>query len=79
MQDEGNSVHNYVYSSEMLEFVKAANACCAFLGQLKGTEGRSFILESVKHLSTVYSTFIVTGDTEPVFESSAEPTVTEQD
>jgi len=79
MQDEGNPVHNYVYSSEMLELVKSANACCAFLAQLKGTEGRSFILESLRHLSAVYSALVVTGDTEPVFESSAEPTVTEQE
>lgn len=79
MQDEGNSVHNYVYSSEMLEFVKAANACCAFLEQLKGTEGRSFFSDSVKLLSTVYTTFINTGESEPVFESPAEPTVTEQE
>ena len=79
MQDEGNPVHNYVYSSEMLEFVKAANACCAFMEQLKGNEGKSFILDSVRQLSRVYSTFLGTGDTEPVFESSADPTVTEQE
>lgn len=79
MQEEGNSFHNYVYSSEMLEFVKAANACCAFLEELKGSEGRSFINDSIRHLSAVYSSFIVTGETEPVFESSTEPTVSEQE
>lgn len=79
MQEEGDSVHNYVYSSEVLECVKAANACCAFLEQLKGAEGKTFILDSVWHLSAVYNTVIRTGDTEPVFESPAEPTVTEQD
>ena len=79
MQDEGNSVHNYVYSSEMLDFVKAANDCCAYLEQLKGSEGKSFILDMVRHLSSVYATFIKSGDTEPVFESSAEATVTEQE
>jgi hypothetical protein len=79
MQEEGNSVHKYVYSSEMLEFVKAANAFCAYLEQLKGTEGRAFITDSVGHLSRVYATFIKTGTTEPVFESSPEPTVTEQE
>lgn len=79
MQDEGNSVHNYVYSSEMLEFVKAANECCAFLEELKDSEGKSFISDSLRLLSTVYTTFINTGDTEPVFESPAESTVTEQE
>jgi len=79
MQEEGIPVHNYVYSSEMVEFVKAANAYCAFLEELKDMEGRTFIVESVKHLSTVYNTFIFTGDTEPVFDSPPEPTVTEQE
>jgi len=79
MQEEGPQIHNYVYSSEMLEFVKVANACCEFLEQLKDVEGRSFIVDSVKHLSAVYATFLNTGETEPVFESPAEPTVSEQD
>ena len=79
MQEEGNSVHNYVYSSEMLEFVRSANACCAFLEELKGDEGKSFITESVTHLSRVYASFILTGDTQPVFESPSEPTVSEQE
>lgn len=78
MREEGYSVHNYVYSSEMLEFVRAANECCAFLEELKGTEGRLFITGSVKHFSAVYASFVNSGDTEPVFESATEPTVTEQ-
>lgn len=79
MLEEGTPVHNYVYSNQMLEFVKAANACCAFLEQLKDTDGRIFLIDSVTHLSTVYSTFLKTGETEPVFESPPEPTVTEQE
>ena len=72
-------MHNYVYSSEMLEFVKAANDCCTFLEQLKGTEGTEFIADTVGHLSGVYHTFLYTGESEPVLESPGEPTVTEQD
>lgn len=79
MQEEGTPVHNYVYSSALVEFVLAANDCCAFLEQLKGNEGRTFIEDSVKHLSSVYTTFLNTGDTEPVFETPPEPTVTEQE
>ena len=79
MEEELPPVHNYVYSSEMVEFVKAANACCDYLEQLKGTEGRAFIADSVRLLSAVYATLIVTGGTEPVFDSPAEPTVTEQE
>ena len=79
MQNEETPVHNYVYSSALVEFVKAANDYCAFLEHLKGEEGRSFIVESVKHLSTVYKTLLTTGETEPVFDSPSEPTVTEQE
>lgn len=79
MQEEANAVHNYVYSNEMLEFVREANSCCTFLEQVKGNEGRSFITASIGHLSGVYSTFIKLGDTEPVFDSAAEPTVSEQE
>jgi len=79
MQEKGTPVHNYVYSSALVEFVKTANAFCAFLEELKGDEGRTFILDSLRHLSAVYFTFLNTGDTEPVFESPAEPTVTEQE
>jgi hypothetical protein len=62
-----------------LDFVKAANACCAFLEDLKGTEGKSFITDLIKHLSGVYTTFISTGETEPVLESPPEPAVSEQE
>jgi hypothetical protein len=79
MQEEGNPVHNYVYSSEMLEFVKAAIGYCTFLEQLKGTEGREFISDTIKHLSGVYNTFLTTGETESLLESPGEPTVTEQE
>ena len=79
MQEEGTPVHNYVYSSALVEFVRAANAFCAFLEQLKDTEGRTFIVDSVKHLSTVYASILNTGETEPVLESPSEPAVTEQE
>ena len=79
MQEESSSIHKYVYSSEMVEFVRSANACCAFFENLKGTEGRDFISESVKHLSLVYSNFLHKGESEPVFDSSGELTVSEQD
>ena len=79
MQEEGIPVHNYVYSSALVDFVKAANDCCAFLEQLSDTEGRSFVVDSVRHLSSVYASFLKTGETEPVFDSPGEPTVTEQE
>ena len=79
MQDEGTPVHNYVYSSALVEFVKTANACCEFLEQLTDIEGRIFVVDSVRHLSSVYAGFLKTGETEPVLESPGEPTVTEQE
>ena len=79
MQEEGTQVHNYVYSSGMMEFVQAANGYCTFMEKLKGTEGRAFIIESVKHLSAIYSTFLKTGESEPVLDSQGESSVTEQE
>jgi len=79
MQNEGTPIHDFVYSNALVEFVKAANDYCAFLEQLKGEEGRSFVVDAVKHLSGVYNTFLGTGDTEPVYDTPAEPAVTEQE
>jgi len=79
MQEDANPVHNFVYSSELVAFVKAANACCTYLEELKGSEGRDFITESLKHLSSVYTTFLNIGETEPVMESGLEPKVSEQE
>jgi hypothetical protein len=79
MQEKGSPVHNYVYSSEMVTFVKAANAWCTFMEQLKDTKGREFIIESVKHLSGVYNTFLYIGETQPVLDSPGETAVSEQE
>lgn len=79
MQEDNSNLHNYVYSSDMVEFVTICNACCHFMEQLKEVEGKQFIEQSVKHLSSVYAAHMKLKETEPVFESSGEPTVTEQD
>jgi hypothetical protein len=79
MQEENSSLHNYVYSSEMVEFVTAANGYCQFLEQLKGEEGKAFISEAVRQLSEVYNSFIKLGETEPVHDSPEDSTVTEQE
>ena len=78
--EEGNSnLHNYVYSSEMVEFVTITNIYCQFLEQLKEVDGKAFIVQSVKHLSAVYADLMKLSETEPVFESPGEPTVSEQE
>jgi hypothetical protein len=79
MHEEDTPVHKYVYSSEMVEFVKASNTCCLFLEDLKETEGKSFIAESVKQFSSLYALFLLTGENEPVFENPPEPAVSEQE
>jgi len=79
MQDEIPQFHTFVYSDEMVALVRAANETATFLETMKGTDGRAFITEAARHLSDVYSTILRIGDTEPVHESSGEPTVTEQD
>ena len=77
MNEEGTPVHNYVYSSALVDFVRAANECCRFLEELKGSEGKAFIAESVKQLAELYALFLKIGETEPVFDTPPEPTVTE--
>ena len=79
MQEESTSLHNYVYSSEMVEFVTAANGYCQFVELLKGEEGKAFIAGAIKHLSEVYTAFLKLGETEPIHESPGDPTVTEQE
>ncbi len=77
MQEEATSVHKFVYSSALVDFVKAANEFCHFLEQVKGSEGKTFIADSLRHLAEIYVLFLKAGETEPVFDSPPEPTVTE--
>lgn len=79
MQDESTHLHNYVYSSEMVEFVTSANAYCHLLEKPEGVDGKAFIEQSVKHLSGVYAAILKIATTEPVYDSQAEPIVTEQE
>jgi hypothetical protein len=79
MQEEGSAIHNYVYSKALVDFVRTANEFCAFLEQLSGSEGKTFITESVRYMAELYALFLKTGETEPVFDTPPETTVTEQE
>ena len=79
MQEEPSSLHNYVYSSEMVGFVTVSNAFCMFVEQSNEMDGKVFIEQSLKLLSGVYAALMNLGKTEPVFETAGEHTVTEQD
>ncbi|MCP4310434.1 MAG: DUF5063 domain-containing protein [Bacteroidetes bacterium] len=79
MQEDQQQLHSFVYSKEVVDFVRAANETATFFEELKGKDGRTFISELVKHLSEVYYAMLKVGDTEPVLESGSEPTVSEQD
>jgi len=79
MQDESSNLHNYVYSSEMVGFVTAANGYCGFLEKLSGQEGKAFIIEAVSWFSGVYASFVKLGVTEPAGDVQGEPTVSEQE
>jgi len=79
MQEESFSLHNYVYSSEMVGFVTAANGYCSFLERLSGQEGKAFITEAVPWFSGVYASFVKLGATEPSGEAPGDPSVTEQE
>jgi hypothetical protein len=79
MQEENGSLHNYVYSSEMVEFVRAASDYCQFLEQLQGVDGKAFIGGSVPLLAEVYRSVLKVPRTEPLYEYTSEPRVTEQE
>ncbi len=79
MQEESSHLHNYVYSSDMVEFVAVSNDCCQFFEQPNGVDGKAFIEQSVKHLSGVYAAIVKLEETEPQIESAWKPTVTEQE
>lgn len=79
MTEENSQLHNYVYSSEMVDLVTISNTFCQFLEQLEGDDGRAFIKQSVKQLSEVYASIVKLEETHPVFESAGESAVSEQD
>jgi hypothetical protein len=79
LQEERPPYHEYVYSEALVALVKAANETVAFLEGFQVDEGMKFIKGSVMHLSGLYAAMLRTGDSEPVYESGNEPTVTEQD
>ena len=79
MQGEASSQYKYVYSKEMVEFVTATNAWCHFMEQLNEEEGQSFIRTSLELLSDIYACFMKLGETDPLYDTAMEPTVTEED
>jgi len=79
MQEDQQKINSFVYSEEVVTFVRAANETATFLEELKGKDGRTFITGAVKHLSEVYSAMLKVGDTEPITEMGPELSVSEQD
>ena len=79
MQEEASQLNPFVYSDEMVAFVTAANNYCQFLEQSAEADGKAFIASQVEILSRIYADFIVLGETDPVYDSVLEATVTEQD
>ena len=62
-----------------MALVSAANETAAFLEGINDVSARTFIEVSVIHLATVYRAILEVGETEPVYESSPEPYITEKD
>jgi hypothetical protein len=80
MQDESSRLNLFVYSEEMVAFVTASNSYCQLMEQsAPAEEGKAFIASLVESLSRIYADFIVLGESEPVFDSPPEHTVTEQE
>ena len=79
MIEDEQKLHSFVYSEEVVSFVRAANDTAIFVEELKDKNGKTFIAEALNHLSEVYRTILKVGDTEPLAESGAEPSVSEQE
>lgn len=79
MIENPQELQNFVYSDEVVTFVRAANETATFLEDLKDKSGKLFISESINHLSLVYHAMLKVGDTEPQDESGFEPSVSEQE
>jgi len=79
MFEDEQKLHSFVYSEEVVSFVRAANETATFIEDLKDKNGKTFIAEALRHLSEVYRAILKVGDTEPLAESGAEPTVSEQE
>jgi hypothetical protein len=79
MQEEAPQLNRFVYSDEMVAFVTASNHYCQLLEQPSGGDGKAFIASLVAICSRIYADFVTLGETEPMYDSAMEPTVTEQD
>ena len=79
MIENPQELHDFVYSDEVVTFVRAANETATFLEDLKDKSGKVFISEAINHLSQVYHAMLKVGDTEPQSESGYEPSVSEQE
>ena len=79
MQNDASPLNRFVYAEETVAFVTASNSFCQFLEEASGEDGKGFIASAVQLLSKVYASFVVMGDTEPVYDSALEPSVSEQD
>jgi Domain of unknown function (DUF5063) len=79
MQEDQQKFNSFVYSEEVVTFVRAANETATFFEEIKGKDGLTFINGAAKHLSEVYYAMLKVGDTESITEMAPEPTVSEQD
>lgn len=79
MIEDQQELHNFVYSDEVVTFVRAANKTASFFEALKDKNGKVFISEAMEHLSQVYQSMLKVGETEPQSEAGLEPSVSEQE
>ena len=79
MQEDHQEIHAFVYSDEVVAFVRAANETATFLEALKDKGGRDFIEEAVMHLAEVYASVLKIEEAVSNSELALEPTVTEQE
>lgn len=72
-------IHDLVYSTEVLEFVKTAKDLTDFLSEDFPEERNEFIRKSLTILPLLYSKFLHIPPNQPVFEGGNEKRVTEEE
>jgi hypothetical protein len=72
-------LHNFIYSQEVLEFLKCSQNFCKWIEDSEISDSKSFVQQGLKILPNLYSWMISIPAIEPVFDEATEKFVTEED
>ena len=72
-------LHSFIYSEEVLKFVKSSKNFANWLEEEEDIDSKSFIINGLKLMPELYSQMISIPPFDPVFNDTAEKFVTEED